>query len=165
MQVRGTPASGKSTLAELLGRYITKLEKNTNVLLLYHWPKIATNIGPTAYLVNHLDWDPAEETVFIFDNAEMMYSDHGLWLGLFKSAHIHPRRRVIIFTSYGSPNKCIHLDSGTPYDFCPMQRVNLRPVLHDDGLPPVGLLLTWDDFNDLTCRQFSSLGHRFHPEF
>ena len=166
MQVRGTPASGKTTLARLLEAYIVQQEEGkTNILFFNQWPlDVMKNATSTSYLELQ-GWVQGDQTVFIFDNAEVMYAALDLWSDLFKSACDYPTRRAIIFTSYGSPNTRIHLDSYTLFQFNFEQRVNLRSVPHNDGLPSVGLLLTWDEFNDLICTRYSSSGHYFHPEF
>ena len=165
MQVRGTPASGKTTLAKLLYGYIARQEENTNVIFLAWWPlDIVKNVGFTSFLESR-GWVQGDKTVFIFDNAEVTYADPELWIDLFRSIHDYPTRRAIIFTSYGSPNSRIHLDPGALFQFRLEQRVNIRPVLHNDGLPSVGVFLTWDEFNDLICRKYSSSEHHFHPKF
>jgi hypothetical protein len=165
MQVRGTPASGKTTLADLLRRYITNLERNTDVIYIPFWPK-DRSLGLELFLAVDHGWVQTRETVFIFDNAESTYNDNELWVSLFKDTPNFRTRRVIIFTSFGSPNSRILLeDNVTPIQLAPAQRVNLHPVSHNDGLPPVGLFLTWDEFNDLTRRRYPGPEYRFHRDF
>lgn len=164
MQVRGTPASGKTTLAALFYGHIIRQEENTNVIFIERWPPDVADTH--VQRLQSLGWEPSINTVFIFDNAEATYSDSGLWLDLFKYMHDYSNRRAIVFTRYGSPDSRIFLeDFATPIQLKPAQRVNLHPIFHDDGLPSVGLFLTWDEFNDFIHRYYPSPQHNFHPKF
>jgi predicted AAA+ superfamily ATPase len=89
--VRGTPASGKTTLAKLLGRFYA--ERGDKVVIINGW--IPNNLDHTQRLTTachqsgytsvtvHTLLD--ERIVFIFDEAQQSYSDQGLWLGFIKS--------------------------------------------------------------------------------
>lgn len=63
--------------------------------------------------------------------------------------------RVILFTSYGSPNGVVSVE-GTPMIVSECKQVSLRPVNHKDGIPQAGLLLMKDEFDDMV--------ERLHPE-
>ena len=108
MQVRGTPASGKSTLATLLAHHILDNVKNVDVIFVNMWPADGLMTGYDSYL-RERGWTPGKDTVFIFDNAEVTYTDADLWSGLFKSIHDYRNRRAILFTSYGSPNSLVDI--------------------------------------------------------
>ena len=170
MQVRGTPASGKSTLAALLAHHILDNVKNVDVIFVNMWPAegLMTTGGYDSYL-RERGWTPGKDTVFIFDNAEVTYTDADLWSGLFKSIHDYLNRRAILFSSYGSPNSLVDI-RGTLIYLDDSQRVTLRPVDHQDDLSAVGLLLSRDEFNDLIeieypYQEYPNLAHHFHQSF
>ena len=110
MQVRGTPGSGKTTLALLLARYITVQDPNVRVIWLDGWPlqKVEDIGGYSAYLKGK-GWVQGEKTVFIFDEAQLSYRDMALWVSFFKSMHFNRDRRAIVFASYGSPSSRINI--------------------------------------------------------
>ena len=88
-QVRGTPGTGKTSLAEL------------PVIWMHGWPyddvksrsrKRCFEIEKGLKTRNH---------VFIFDEAQRLsYVDGELWNNFFKSIHIYSNCRAITFTSY-----------------------------------------------------------------
>ena len=85
----------------------------------------------------------------------MSYFDGDLWNNFFKSMSIYPLCRVIIFASYGSPNSFIEI-AGTSILVPDIQRVSLRAIPHDDGLPPAGPFFTWAELNDLITMLYPS---------
>jgi hypothetical protein len=165
-QVRGTPASGKTVLAKLLGQHILQEDPAVDVIFVNGWPleEVKDLGGHWSYLQTRHGWVPGQQTVFIFDNAEMSYKDWDLWTGLFKSIHEYDDRRAIVFTSYGTPTSRIVIE-GTPIYLNDSQRVTLRPVPHQDGLPPVGLLFSRLEFDDLVSKFYPSSEHVFHSSF
>lgn len=152
MQVRGTPVSGKTTLAVLLGHYILEQEPSVHVIFINKWP--VENVKcPYGYNfeLKSIGWSVDRDTVFIFDNAESTYVDSDLWTGFFKHIHDYPCRRAILFSSYGSPSRFI---TGRGSRFCVTysQMVTLRAVQHQDDLPATGLLFSRVEFDDLISK-------------
>jgi hypothetical protein len=165
LQVRGTPASGKPTLAKLLGRHIRVQEPNVHVIWVgSRVDDVAECGGWYSYLEKRKGWIPGEDTVFIFDEAQLTYKDGALWNELFKCMHDYPDRRVIAFASYGSPSSLIDIQ-GTPIFVSSMARISLLPTAHEDNLPAAGLLFTPAEFNELVSKQYSDSEYHFHPSF
>jgi hypothetical protein len=165
LQVRGTPGSGKTVLAQLLAEYVSEQEPDVDVIWVQAWPiNKVKYIGHRAYL-RHLGWKEGQKTVFIFDDAEKSYQDWGLWNAFFKSIHDYDDRCAIAFSSYGSPCSWM-TTAGTKVRFlvCDSQRVSLRPIDHGDGFQPVGLFFSRLGFGDLIST-LCSANHFFHQSF
>ena len=137
-QVRGTPGSGKTSLAELLCQHIRQQEPATKTIWIQGW---SPGKGGWLRYFETQGWVQGAYTVFIFDEAQFTYVDGELWNRFFKSISKYPNVRAIIFTSFGSPSSRITI-AGTSMQLTDRQRVTLRAVQHDDKLPPVGLLFT-----------------------
>jgi len=154
-QVRGTPASGKTSLAELVGARVREQEPATNVIWVQGWPPKPVHEGGPHWkdYLKTMGWDQSEQTVFIFDEAQLSKWDGDLWNNFFKPISSFPQRRAIIFTSYGSPYSHITI-AGTPIFIEDAQRVTLRPIQYDDGTASVGLLFTQTEFDDLVTKQY-----------
>jgi hypothetical protein len=166
-QVRGTPASGKSTLARLLSRHIQEKETGVRVLWIDGWESDVVRDcgGWSSYLRTEKLWNRSEKTVFIFDDAQVTYNDVGLWNNLFKGIKDYfPYRRAIAFASYGSPSLVFTI-KGTPNFVADTARVSLLPTAHDDNLPAAGLLFTRAEFDELVSKQYSSPEYYFDPSF
>jgi energy-coupling factor transporter ATP-binding protein EcfA2 len=166
LQVRGTPASGKSTLAKLLGRHIHVQEPDVRVIWIGGWKldDVAKCGGWYSYLKKRKGWIPGEDTVFIFDEAQVSYKDGELWNELFKGIHDYPDRRAIVFASYGSPSSPIDIQ-GTPIWVASAAKVTLLPSAHEDNLPAAGLLFNPAEFDELVLKQFPASEYRLHTSF
>jgi hypothetical protein len=166
LQVRGTPASGKSTLAKLLGKHIRVQEPDVRVIWIDGWERddVAKCRGWYSYLKKRKGWIPGGDTVFIFDEAQLSYKDGRLWNELFKGIHDYPDRRAIAFASYGSPSSSTDIQ-GTSIFVVPMARVSLLPTAPKDDLPAAGLLFTSAEFNELVLKQYPDSEYHFHRSF
>ena len=100
-----------------------------------------------------MGWIPLQQTVFIFDEAQLSKWDGDLWHNFFKSISSFPERRAIAFTTYGSPYSQITI-AGTPIVIADAQRVSLRPIQCNDETASVGLLFTRTEFDDLVTKQY-----------
>ena len=143
-QVRGTPASGKSTLAQLLYKHI--LNKGVTPILISQW----RNRGEKGEWYDFLwdGYDPKDPQVIILDEAQLTYWDTTFWnnsLKMIKPKSIHC---VILFASYGSPNGRVSVE-GTTMIIPGRQHVALRPIDHGDGIASSGLFLTEEEFADM----------------
>ena len=71
LQVRRTPASGKSTLAKLLSQHIQDQEPDVRAIWIGGWKldDVAECGGWYSFLKMRKGWIPGENTVFIFDGA------------------------------------------------------------------------------------------------
>jgi hypothetical protein len=166
LQVRGTPASGKSTLAKLLGKHISDREPHVHVIWVSGWKlnDVEEFGGWYHYLKKRKFWKEGEDTVFIFDEAQASYADGALWNDLFKCMRQYRDRRVIAFASYGSPSSIITIE-GTPIFVADEARITLLPINHGDNLPAVGLFFTRTEFDELVSTQYSSPEYHFHLSF
>ena len=145
--MRGTPGSGKSVLAQLLGIYIQKKEPDT--ILHYH----------SAWLrKDHMPTYPSG-SVLILDEAQTTYWDKAFW-NKFKNPELQGER-VVTFASHGSSGYT-GADSLTPMFIAPEQHVGLTPVDCGDRIL-VGLLFTKEEFEDLAQVKFGD--DRFCPSF
>lgn len=164
LQVRGTPASGKTTLSHLLGHHILKQDSNVNVIFLDLWPydDVKKEGGYRPYLRSK-GWEENVETVFIFDNGETTYVDQSLWFGFFKSIQGYRGLHAIVFTSRGSPSTS--LIGPTPFNVTEPQMVTLRAIQHQDDLPAVGLFFSQDEFDDFISKTYPLQECRFDSSF
>jgi hypothetical protein len=105
--VRGTPASGKTTLTRLLAQYIRQQEPAVDIIPVHRWPpESVRGIGGwQAYLLAR-GWQQNKKRNFIFDEAQMSYEDVDLWGDFFKNIGIYEGPFAIAFASYGSPTTC-----------------------------------------------------------
>jgi hypothetical protein len=166
LQVRGTPASGKTRLAQLLAQYIILQEPASHVIWVGTWPleEVKELGGYDSYLRNKKGWVEGKATVFIFDEAQVSYEDSDLWISFFRSMHDYKDRRAIVFASYGSPGSRIIM-RGTPIQLNDSQRVTLRPIPHQDGLQPAGLFFTRMEFDDLISKRYPDALYSFDSSF
>lgn len=165
VHIRGTPATGKSTLAHLLAMYVSKIEPQLEV---YHvcWPEASRNLPETApysYLLNYLarrsqnsqDWMYING-LLIIDEAQASYRHSSLWNDLIKFLEPGFGLKIALFSSYGSASALVEEAlTSTPLKLYPSQRVSLKrsPEPRD-----VCLLLPKDEFNDLAHRRCLSYG-------
>jgi hypothetical protein len=157
-QVRGTPASGKSTLAQLLANHITTQEPAGNLIVIASWPD--NGLSWLAKLTNRYD-DTGPNTIII-DEAQLSYWDTAFWNGFLKTITPDSPNRVILFASYGSPAGAVTTE-GTQMVVPDCARVGLRSIDHGDGVTPAGLFLTTDEFADMIRKKYPT--GRFKKDF
>ena len=175
IQVRGTPASGKTIVMQLVANKLLKMYgREFPIHTLCGWEKVKT-AGWNAYLEQETGvcgeiWR-GHQAYLLIDEAQESYRDGELWAALFKS--IGPAVGfpfILLFSSYGSPGRgYVGFDEQkhikTPMSFAPKQQISLRPEKDiADDLPismrsgkstelhtcrPVGLLLKEDEAIDV----------------
>ncbi|KAL2802570.1 hypothetical protein BJX63DRAFT_106959 [Aspergillus granulosus] len=154
VRINGTPASGKTTLMNLMIKHL--LKESEGCALIYNllgWERdIVRNAGGwKKYLkeqtgVDGSRWTGHSSYLFI-DEAQQTYWDTELWAGLFRTISPGSKCRVLLLTSYGSPNKGLEgfdnaIFQKTPMIFEPEQQIALYPDYTVAPLfKPVGLLL------------------------
>lgn len=189
VHVRGTPASGKTRLSQLLRDYYE--EKGTKVFLLTDW-KSRNEVGPSGSL-SELDpwgslsklvesWDPypgklspkpkenrgpdwvlTSNVVILVDEAQKTYGDNALWNTIMKGYQdaYGINFKLCLFCSYGSPASGPDMTYFTPEKIRNCQRISLTPQ-NQDGSPPIGLFYSKDEFYDVVSR---SLAYRYTEKF
>ncbi|GAD95379.1 hypothetical protein TSTA_121560 [Paecilomyces variotii No. 5] len=168
VHVRGTPASGKTTLA----RHLAQRLKNTHrVVFIESWG--ITPLSTTAYLVSrahgagYLDVTEDEffghrhnNLVFIIDEAQVTYVDSLLWYTAIKTRiGIVSGPGFCLFSSYGSPSTGApsfnYPATTTPPILRKEQRVSLT-IPAGSQMPTISLFYTTSEFEDVIvrfCRQ------------
>jgi hypothetical protein len=125
------------------------------------WPRKEEQWAWKQYLVKNCGWNPARvPVVFIFDEAQMTYSQDGLWIHL---RNLRKDQYAIVFVSYSSATSRVDNVQGAPVVIPAQHRITLQPVKHDDDKPAVGLFFTKEEFNDLVKRNYSK--HCFDETF
>ncbi|RAL10076.1 uncharacterized protein BO97DRAFT_147755 [Aspergillus homomorphus CBS 101889] len=155
VRISGTPASGKTTLMRLMMKSLMIDPKNTqHIYALYSWiPAKVENMGGFQKYLNEMTGKDADEWLgypaYLFiDEAQTSYEDTDLWSYLFKSVTPKSKCRIVLFTSYGSPDEGaegffqLKSPETTQMTFGKAQQISLRPdltVIPDHK--PVGMLL------------------------
>lgn len=155
LHIRGTPSSGKTTLAGLL--YDHYLHSQVPVVFMTGWFHI---IDPLEHLVRQCNAAGYREVtrgnllrqnlIFILDEAQISYADLALWLGIIKSQSGSPSGpRICLFASYGSPTSgpAEYPHGSTPVYLGPQQRVSIL-IPQDPGSPNVCLFYDEEEFED-----------------
>ncbi|KAK2809273.1 hypothetical protein FQN50_003914 [Emmonsiellopsis sp. PD_5] len=166
VHVRGTPASGKSTLAALLHSHVKKVAPNLDILHItwpMEFPKKIWTQTPYPRLLSLLsDWDLGlidwrqKRILIIIDEAQGSYAYTSLWNDLIKSIIPFEGPLVALFSSYGSPTEAPLGDqTPTPILFSDSQRISLRPTPVN---PDIGLFFSREEFDDVVARVSRSHG-------
>jgi len=176
VHVRGTPASGKTRLSELLRDYYRK--EGRKAFLIKKWEELDSEnpwgsfielvkkrnkelegVSTTRFTVtssqseHDLSWVLTSNTVIIVDEAQTTYSDDTLWNTIFKE-RLTPnvyKFQLCLFCSYGSPAAGPDPTFFTPVKFSDEQRISLTPQNQQDS-PPIGLFYDKEEFRDVVSR-------------
>jgi hypothetical protein len=143
----------------LLGNYIEK-EEGVRACLLNNWPQNPST--PWLEKLKDAGYKEGEPNVVIIDEAQLTYWDGSFWNGGLKTIKPESANRFILFASYGSATARVPV-TGTPTRLPEHQQVSLRPVDHNDGIEPIGLLLTKEEFDDMVQRLYPR--HSFSRDF
>jgi hypothetical protein len=115
------------------------------------------------------DWLYMTNMLLIIDEAQASYQYGNLWTQFIKriASDGDEGRRVILFSSYGSPT-AIPLkhspDGSPPIELSTNQRVSIRPL--SDNNQKVSLYFTRPEFNDIVtrvCKYSGKNGQPFRP--
>lgn len=159
VHVRGTPSSGKTTLAHLLRKYYKR--RGEPVVFLNGWHDVNET---TAYLISRceahgyfgIEHDTLLDAniVFIFDEAQQSYNDSDLWLGIIKTqSGGSAGPKICIFSSYGSPTTgpTRYPVGSTPIQFGPTQRISITPSSFVNN-GHICLFYSQEEFEDVVNR-------------
>jgi hypothetical protein len=143
-QVRGIPASGKSTVLNLLHTFIRDSCPDMKVYRIDSWPKSEEQY--TERLDAITNGFPSHSPCYLlFDEGQDTYDDSALWNGFFKSITESSSYRIVVFCSFGSPSAQTNIKSGMPDKVHDRQRLQLLPTKDF----PYGLFLTRAEFDDM----------------
>jgi energy-coupling factor transporter ATP-binding protein EcfA2 len=179
VHIRGTPTSGKSTLARLLKDHVEKTSLNTQVYT-FSWqqPEVLRKEGINGSLYYQLlnfhtnrprdadDWLNMGNMLLIIDEAQASYQYGNLWTQYIKpiSSDGDCGRRVVLFSSYGSPAEILlkHGPAGSPpMELTTNQRVSIRPLSNNNQ--KVSLYFTHPEFDDVVTRVCKHSGDNRQP--
>ncbi|KAE8379637.1 hypothetical protein BDV26DRAFT_291095 [Aspergillus bertholletiae] len=167
IHARGTPASGKTTLALLLRDRLK--DQGRHVFYLPNWKKYLDKVDRDTWnaLYEVISQRcpgpippnlPDRDVVMIVDEAQGSYKDAEFWNDIIKPISDNSsdyNLRIFLFCSYGSPltgvdNKdfCNYY---TPVEIPIQQRITLTPQLNRKS-PQIGLFYTESEFNDVLSR-------------
>ncbi|RHZ73855.1 hypothetical protein CDV55_107981 [Aspergillus turcosus] len=183
VHVRGTPASGKTTLARLLQKYY-KVKKRNSIFIdtwreldeypsvgddpdLHAWSKLDRMLR--ARFGSNMDY-LAPGTILIIDEAQRSYSDTLFWNSIIKERLSHEGLNIsfCLFCCYGSPLSGVDMEldndirAFTPAHFRLAQRVTLTPQSRPSS-PPIGLFFTRSEFTNAAQRLIEN--SRFQEKF
>jgi len=177
VHVRGTPASGKTRLSELLrdhyrkvGRRVSLIKKWENldpmdpweslVKLVEKWNEEAQDAPTTSCTTtspqseHDLSWVLTSNTVIIVDEAQMSYNDDTLWNTILKERQTPTyvyKFQLCLFCSYGSPAAGPDQTFFTPVKLSNQQCISLTPQSQQNS-PPIGLFYDKEEFKDVVSR-------------
>ena len=173
VHVRGTPASGKTRLSELLRDYYHKEGRKVSLIkewekldhknpwdslvkLVEKWNEKAQDAPTTASLQSEQDlsWVLTSNTVILVDEAQMTYNDAALWNTIFKERQTPTyvyKFKLCLFCSYGSPAAGPDQTFFTPVKLSNQQCISLTPQSQQDS-PPIGLFYDNKEFKDVISR-------------
>jgi hypothetical protein len=156
-KVRGTPASGKSSLALLLRKHIAlnHPEKEVRFLASYRDEPDQKPIISWQEWLEGEDWKSPPNGVLILDEAQLSYWDRAFWLTFIKSINASTPYMVILFASYGSASRNL-LNESTPLFVEEGQHVGLARGPTEAS---VGLLLTREEMEGVVRKSFPN--HHF----
>jgi hypothetical protein len=179
IHVRGTPTSGKSTLAQLLQDYVTRISPSTQVYA-FSCQRLKTlqrgGINGSLYYqllnfhtgrpIDARDWLYMTDMLLIIDEAQISYQYENLWTQFIKriASDGDEGRRVILFSSYGSPANVPLKHGGVgspPMELSADQRVSIRPLHHNNQ--KISLYFTRPEFNDVVARVCNRSGENGQP--
>ncbi|BCR93607.1 uncharacterized protein AKAW2_10653S [Aspergillus luchuensis] len=152
VRVRGTPASGKTTIVNLLANKLLDCDPNTPLYVMSGWDvdMVTRAKGWAGYLeqrtgVHGRSW-LTQRGYLLIDEAQQSYWDVALWADLFKAVDPSSQPYIVLFMSYGSPDRGFsgfeRKYMATPMIFGEGQEISLRPDINiQSPWKPVGLLM------------------------
>lgn len=161
VHVRGTPSSGKTTLATLLKKHY-QARGLRRVALLTGWTNDPERGNPLEHLASRCRFDKVDSenvldinAVYILDGAHATYNDLQFWLIAVKAqSDRRAGAKICLFSSYGSPTTGSTAPlafKSTPLHLGPAQRVSLT-VSQTKNSPDVALFYNAQEYEDVIER-------------
>ncbi|EYE94524.1 crinkler effector domain-containing protein [Aspergillus ruber CBS 135680] len=161
VHVRGTPASGKTCLSELLRDYYLKEGRKVSLIKKWEtlhyknpWSSLIELVEKWNEGLEDLSWVLTSNTVVLVDEAQVTYNDTALWNTIIKerrSLTCLYNFRLCLFCSYGSPRTGPDQTFFTPVTLFDEQRISLTPQ-NQSHSPNIGLFYDKEEFKDVVSR-------------
>lgn len=169
VHVRGTPASGKSTLARLLKAHVQQLRPDFPVYHCTWYPQFVPKSPRYEEALNSLLGLKADASywgnaslLLIIDEAQHSFTFTPLWNDLIKAIVPGSGPLMALFSSYGSPSGWLwETRTPTPVTMSDKQKVSLRPSAEN---PTISLFFSRPEFDDTVqrlCVHYSKGGLKF----
>ncbi|PYI25965.1 hypothetical protein BP00DRAFT_461387 [Aspergillus indologenus CBS 114.80] len=160
IRVSGTPASGKTTMMNLVANELLVRHPTTPIYILDGWEEARVeSAGGWALYLRALVGVPGRSLrnhpcYILVDDAHESYGDKPLWRALFKSCGPGDAAKIVLFSRDGGPAGDDEHRPETyrqaPMTFLPHQQISLRPDgAMDPEWKPIGLLLEESEVNDI----------------
>lgn len=170
LYIRGTPASGKTVLLNLLHQELLTQHPSLRVISIKSWPQSMNDFQSQGYI----EWllgaslsNPSviPPTVLLVDEAQLTKEDQYFW-NTFLKLVVQPASstlRVAMFAAYGSAgNSPVDIPCITPPILRRIQRVELQWHGNDED-PPVGLFLSREEAEEIFDK--ATAHHQDRPSF
>lgn len=177
IHVRGTPASGKSTMAKLLFRHYSRhdlTQRQPTIVFVADWKDwVENNMDTVGFLVRQCHQlghkiqraeflnEANDDLIFILDEAQVTYADSFFWYSVIKERLAATKGpRFCLFTSYGSPSTGSpdYPKTTTPPILKREQRISLI-VPHDHVGHDLCLFYKQEEFKDAVKKWADTTDH------
>ncbi|KAK2462614.1 hypothetical protein APHAL10511_005347 [Amanita phalloides] len=151
--VRGSPASGKTTLMFLLDAHIRRIDPSAFVYRFSSWKSSESDAILDG--IDDVYFHHGGRAFLLFDDAQDTYGDDELWSQFFKNVadRLLGQYHVITFCSYGSSgHRPVDTRRGTAVTLGDVARITLWPRITADGKEVNGLFLDRQEFNEIVVR-------------
>ncbi|KAA8902470.1 hypothetical protein FN846DRAFT_908554 [Sphaerosporella brunnea] len=169
VQIRGTPASGKTTLRRLLESHIATTDPEYQVFVTQGWNKdtLTEHFGNAHGYLETITGLSVQEllasekkVVLLFDEAQDSYWDLQLWVEFLKTVDQSVGPYIALFCSFGSAGpepagSMTPTTTQTPLSFGEGQVVGLAPSGFGQAAE-LGLLLDFEEAMDVIKRRLTS---------
>jgi hypothetical protein len=166
VHVRGTPATGKTTLALLLRQYY---KNRGNRVVFFTGPNRQSGDSLDSYLAKkcelegyfgvQLDWLTKANIIFIIDEAQTAYHDRHLWDFIKLKRDYRTGPKFCIFTVYGSPSQGLREVTDPTPDTLRMAKQVSMLLSHGKDSPDIRLFYDDSEFKDVVARFCADPAH------
>lgn len=164
VHVRGTPSTGKTTLAYLLRKHY---KKQKTPVVLFSRPSRKPNVSLASYLADQCEKEgycgiqlSTFDMVFTIDEAQTAYFDSDLWEFIKAKRDQRTGPRFCIFSVYGSTVQGTReANDPTPDTLRSSVQVSILRS-RTDGSPDICLLYNIDEFEDVLIKYCADPRHK-----